>query len=238
MSAFDNLTISGGMQSEYFDPVKLGASKGKSFSLEEIAADSIVLDKVDSKQISPVEAGIQPVNQDRFEKGEFDPRHLISNLFGAYSEKLYTVDYSYEKPLLPICNTVKWGIEAKGFDEDSIAKIAAEVGKRVDHLYKCGYYTDEEYSRLNEEIEYGTKQWVDELYDCRTAIKIEEERAKARQNLGFEAYMEAKKMSREERALERIRVKQQIMEENPPDFDALFALIEKFRNAGENKVEA
>ena len=204
MSAFDNVTISGGIQSGYFDPVKLGASKGRSFVLEEITADSVVLES-DAKQISPVEAGI--VNQDRFEKSAFDPRHLISNLFGAYSEKLYTVDYSYEKPLLPICNTVKWGIEAKGFDEDSIAKIAAEVGKRVDHLYKCGYYTDDEYSQLNDEIEYGAKQWVDELNDCRTTIRIEEERAKALQNLGFEAYMEAKKMSREERALERIRVK-------------------------------
>ena len=238
MSAFDNLTISGGTPNSFFDPIKLAASRGKTYALDEISAECATLDNVESKEISSIEADIQPVNQGSFEKSNFNPRHLISNLFGAYSEKLYTVDYSYEKTLLPICNTVKWGIEAKGFDEDSIAKIAAEVGKRVDHLYKCGYYTDDEYSQLNEEIEYGTKQWVDELYDCRTTIRIEEERAKAMQNLGFETYMEAKKMSREERALERIRVKQQIMEENPPDFDALFALVEKLRNAGETKVEA
>lgn len=232
MSAFDNLTIAGGMPSGYADPIKLGASKGKSFALEGIAAECIVLDNVNSKQISTIEAGIQPVNQDRFEKGAFDPRHLISNLFGAYSEKLYTVDYSYEKNALPIVNGVKWGIEQKGFNEDSIAKIAAEVGKRIDHLYKCGYYTDDEYSQLNEEIEYGTRQWVDNLYECRTTIRLSEERAKAPVQNGVAFFSERAQISREERMLERIRTKQQIMTENPPDFDALFALIKKLRNAG------
>ncbi len=215
--------ISSGTPSSYFDPIKLAASKGKSYALGEIDAEYVALDNVDSKQISAGEVGMQPINQDRFEKGVFDPRHLISNLFGTYSEKLYTVDYSYEKATLPIVNGVKWGIEQKGFNEDSIAKIAAEVGKRIDHLHKCGYYTDDEYSQLNKEIEYGTRQWVDNLYECRTTIRLSKERASAQQEIGLAAWIEGRaSMSREERMLERIRTKQQIMAENPPDFDALF----------------
>ncbi len=221
MSAFDNLTIAGGMPIGYADPIRLAASKGKSYALEE--TECVELDSVDSKQISADEAGIQPVNQDCFEKSVFDPRHLISNLFGAYSEKLFTVDYSYEKSTLPIVNGVKWGIEQKGFNEESIAQIAVEVGKRIDQLYKCGYYTDDEYSQLNKEIEYGTRQWVDNLYECRTTIRLSKERASAQQEIGLAAWIEGRaSMSREERMLERIRTKQQIMAENPPDFDALF----------------
>ena len=237
MSAFDNLKIAGGMPSGYADPIKLAASKEKSYALEGIAAECVALDNIDSKQISADDAGLQPVNQDRFEKGVFDPRHLISNLFGAYSEKLYTVDYSYEKSALPIVNGLKWGIEQKGFNEDSIAQIAAEVGKRIDHLHKCGYYSDDEYGQLNKEIEYGTRQWVDKLYECRTTIRLSEERASTQQGIGIAALIENRaRMSREERILERIRTKQQIMTENPPDFDALFALIEKLRNTGETKT--
>lgn len=238
MSAFDNFTIAGGTPSGCADLIKLAASKGKSYTLEGIAAECVTLDNVDSKQISADDVGIQPVNQDRFEKSVFDPRHLISNLFGAYGEKLYTVDYSYEKPVLPIVNNVTLGIEQKGFNEESIAQIAAEVGKRIDHLHKCGYYTDDEYSQLNAEIEYGTKQWVDKLYECRTTIRLSKERARAQQEIGIAALIEDRaRMSREERMLERIRTKQQIMTENPPDFDALFALIEKLRNTQETKSE-
>ncbi len=238
MSDFDNLKIAGGMPSGYADPIKFAASKGKSYALEEIAAECVELDNVNSKQISVAEARILSVNQDRFEKSVFDPRHLISNLFGAYSEKLFAVDYSYEKPTLPIVNGVKWGIEQKGFNEESIAQIAAEVGKRIDHLHKYGYYTDDEYSQLNKEIEYGTRQWVDNLYECRTTIRLSKERASAQQEIGIAAFIEERaRMSREERMLERIRTKQQIMAENPPDFDALFALIEKLRNTGKTKAE-
>lgn len=151
---------------------------------------------------------------------------------------MFNVDYSYEKPALPIPNNVKWGIEQNGFNEDSIAQIAAEVGKRIDHLYKCGYYTDEEYGKLNEEIEYGTKQWVDELYDCRTTIRLDKERAKSIAQHGAAVFAaERTEMSREERMLERIRIKQQIMEEDPVDFDALFALIEKLRNKDEAELK-
>lgn len=238
MSAFDNLKIIGGVPNGFADPVKLASSKGKTYALEEVAKECVVLNNVDAKQISAAEAGIQPLNRDRFEKSAFDPRHDISNLFGAYSEKLFAVDWSYEKPTLPIVNCVRWGVEQKGFDEESIAQIAAEVGKRIDQLYKCGYYNDDEYIQLNEEIKYGTKQWVDNLYECRTTIRLDKARTEFIAQNGAAAFAEERaKMSREERMLERLRAKQQIMEENPVDFDKLFALIEKFRNSSETKIK-
>lgn len=232
------MKIVNGALDGYVDPIKLGASKGKTYALEDVADKCVTLNNVDTKQMSAAEAGIESVNQDRFEKSEFDPRHLISNLFGAYSEKLFTVDYSYEKPSLPIVNNIKYGIEKKGFDEESIAQIAAEVGKRVDQLYKNGHYTDDEYRKLNEEIEYGTKQWVDCLYEAETTIRLEKERAEAISKYGPAAFIEQRaQMSEDERILERIRTKQQIMAENPVDFDALFALVEKLRNPNNTVIE-
>ncbi len=237
MPAFCNLTIAGKMSCGYAEPIKFAAYKEKSYALEKIAAEGVT-SGADLKHISVAEAGIQPADQDRLEKSVFDPRHIISNLFGEYSEKLYAVDFSYEKPALPIINNVRWGIEQKGFNEKSIAQIAAEVGKHIDHLHNCGYYTDYEYGQLNEEIKYGTRQWVDELYECRTTIRLSKERARAQQEIGLAALIEDRaRMSQEHHMLERIRTKQKILKENPPDFDGLFALIEKLRNARKTKIE-
>ena len=236
MSAFDNLTISGRAPSSYADPIKLAASKGRSYALEDVADKGVALN-VDSKQISSEKAGTQPAYRDRFVKSDLNARDFISDLFGKYSDKLYTVEWYYDDPHLPIPNYLSCtAVEQHGFNEDCIAQIAAEVGKFIDQLYKNGYYTDDEYSQLNDEIEYGVNQWVDQLCGCRASIRIDKERAKIMSMYGYEAYLNAIKKTREERELEFLRVKQQIMEENPPDFDALFALIDQTRNNGESNV--
>lgn len=83
MSAYNNLTFLNGTQNGYTDAKKLAVSTGKTYAFKETAG--AVPYNVEAKQISAAEAGIQSVNRDRFEKSEFNPRHDISNLFGAYS---------------------------------------------------------------------------------------------------------------------------------------------------------
>ena len=212
MSAFDNVTISNRAPGGYIDAIKAAESKGRSFALEDVADKCVALN-VEVKEISLEEAGL--VKQDSFEMSEFDPRETISDLFGVYSEQLYNVEWYYDQPTLPILNNVGYGVRQMGFNEDSIARIAAEVGMRIDQLYKNGRYTDDEYRQLNEEIEYGVKQWVDDLYKCRTAIRMEK--------FGYDF-----------RTFD--RVKQQLLREDPPDFDGLFTLIEKIRNRGVSNV--
>ena len=212
MSAFNNVTISNRAPGGYIDAIKAAESKGRSFALEEVAGNCVALN-VEVKEISLEEAGL--VKQDRFEMSEFDPRETISGLFGVYSEQLYNIEWYYDQPTLPILNNVKYGIIRKGFNEDSIAQIAAEVGMRIDQLYKNGHYTDNEYHQLNEEIEYGVKQWVDRLYSCRASMRMDK--------FGYN-YRDFDK------------IKQQILREDPPDFDGLFALIDQIRSRGVSNV--
>ena len=212
MSAFDNVTISNRTPGDYINAIKAAESKGRSFALEEVADKCVALN-VEVKEISLKEAGL--VKQDHFEMSEFDPRETISDLFGVYSEQLYNVEWYYDQPTLPILNNVGYGVRQMGFNEDSIAQIAAEVGMRIDQIYKNGRYTDDEYRQLNEEIEYGVKQWVDRLYSCRASMRMDK--------FGYN-YRDFDK------------IKQQLLRDDPPDFDGIFALIEQIRNRGVSSV--
>ena len=99
MSAFDNLTISNRAPSSYADHIKLAAFKGRSFALEDVKGCA-ALQGIEAKQISAEEAGNQPAYRDRFVMSDIgDPRGLISDLFGKYSNHLYTVEWYYEEPL-------------------------------------------------------------------------------------------------------------------------------------------
>lgn len=123
-------------------------------------------------------------------------------------------------------------------EEDNIAQIAADVGKEIDEMHKNGDFSDERYEQLNSEIENCTKFWVDDLNSCRASIRDDKERAAAYNKYGIEYKLQLRKKTREERKLEFLKIKQQIMKENPLDFNEFFRKINRMRFNTAEKQEA
>ena len=172
---------------------------------------------------------------------EYNPKHIVSTLFDDYGRKRYSVNVDYEDGdtlLGYLKGNCRNAIENIGFNEDNIARIAADVGKEIDEMHKNGDFSDERYEQLNSEIENCTKFWVDDLNSCRASIRDDKERAAAYNKYGIEYKLQLRKKTREERKLEFLKIKQQIMKENPLDFNEFFRKINRMRFNTAEKQEA
>ena len=251
MASFDSITLASGST----------AYQKNSFALENYRSatvlDSVEVSKTDAAESVSNETQYsseniisiaESQNQDSFEMRDYDVDRLINSLFRSYGKKLCNTTYSYHASQV---NNEGSGaafslyesraffdmytvVRQDGFSEKDIVTIAAEVGKTIDERYKSGSITDNEYDMLNAEIENCTKIWVDQLYTTRAGIREEENWARIRNGCTPEEIQEIMQGRRDYHILEIARIKKEMLEQNPPDYDAMFAQIKKLRVSGIN----
>ncbi len=166
----------------------------------------------------------------------FSAKHIISGFFRAEGGSRYSVGIDYEiadklgtEPWIIDHGMVNlaWATENGTFNEDSVATIAAQVGKYIDHCYENGKYTDEEYAQLNDEIKNCTKYWLDQITDARVGKRLRDEDAMLYSNPRI--LVKSPKRTAEDYLADKIRMRKIIEAENPFDFDAFFKKIEQMR---------
>lgn len=112
-------------------------------------------------------------------KGEgFSAKHIISVFFNAEAEDRYEVNFTYEyaDPHDPHYeHFLRWQVADGSFTNDSVALVASQVGKYIDHCYEMGKYTDEEYAELNSEIKKCSKAWLGEIIDAKVGNRLLEQ---------------------------------------------------------------
>ncbi len=131
---------------------------------------------------------------DGYTPGGFSAKHIVSAFFRAEGASRYHVGLNYE--IAELAKTEAWAIdhgqvnlswatENGSFNEDSVATIAAQVGKYIDSCHENGTYSDEEYAQLNDEITNCTKYWLDSITDARGKTSPRRGRANVLQSACF-----------------------------------------------------
>lgn len=173
---------------------------------------------------------------DGYTPGGFSAKHIVSAFFRAEGASRYHVGLNYE--IAELAKTEVWAIdhgqvnlswatENGSFSEDSVAIIAAQVGKYIDSCHENGTYSDEEYAQLNDEITNCTKYWLDSITDARVGKRLRDEDAMMYSN--FRVLVRAPRKTREERLLEELSMRKRIQAENPFDINEFFAKVDQMR---------
>lgn len=166
----------------------------------------------------------------------FSAKHIVSAFFRAEGASRYHVGLNYE--IAELAKTEAWAIDhgqvnlswATGngsFNEDSVATIAAQVGRYIDSCHESGVYSDEEYAQLNDEITNCTKYWLDCITDARVGKRLRDEDAPMYSNPRI--LVRVPKRTADDYLLEAIQMRKIIEKENPFDINAFFAKIDQMR---------
>lgn len=117
------------------------------------------------------------------------------------------------------------------FTFDDLAELAGLAGKRIDKLHEHGYYSDDQYAQLNTELENYTKHLADTLSGWKAAKRWRDERVALHAKYGPSYW---KMQSSEERELDRLQFIKEYREQNPPDYDSIFSMMNQFRYGSAN----
>lgn len=163
-----------------------------------------------------------------YEGEGFSAKHIISVFFDAEANDRYGVNFTYEHadPHEPHHERfLRWQVADGSFTNDSVALVASQVGKYIDHCYEMGKYTDEEYEELNSEIKKCSKAWLSEIIDAKAGNRLLEQ--DRRMYYGW-SKLSPRNSLEEQREEERL-MRKKIELEEPVDYDAFFLKIDQMR---------
>lgn len=166
----------------------------------------------------------------------FSAKHIVSSFFRAEGDSRFSVAVNYEisdklgtEPWIIDHGFVNmsWATGNGSFNEDSVATIAAQVGRYIDSCHESGVYSDEEYAQLNDEITNCTKYWLDCITDARVGKRLRDEDAPMYSNPRI--LVRVPKRTADDYLLEAIQMHKIIEKENPFDINAFFAKVKQMR---------